>query len=179
MHSRAARRAVSPSIDLDKKHKTVNTRTSASPPPHPASIKPHVLAAQSAGITKKQKSKPVKRAQRLRQLKGMGRAADNLDKLELKVAKSVGKEKKTKERRKGWEEVNGEKKKKNKGGNVFDALSDEDSEQRKEREWVSDEEMDEDGIDDRPSAAEGEVKQLEVVAPANVPLPVEVEDEML
>jgi len=47
------------------------------------------------------------RAQRLRQQKGLERAAHTLDKLEVKREKSFGREKKVKERAKGWEEVNG------------------------------------------------------------------------
>ncbi|KAF2252156.1 hypothetical protein BU26DRAFT_252179 [Trematosphaeria pertusa] len=152
LHSRAARRAHSPSPDssLSKplKPSTTTRSASASPPPNAADPKPHVLAAQNAGITKKSKSKPLKRAQRLRRMKGMERAADNMDKLELKVARSVGKEKKVNERRKG-----------------------------KEREWVSDEEMD--GVDEEVLAPDvaGEVKQLEVVVPASVPLPVATEED--
>ncbi|KAF2681511.1 hypothetical protein K458DRAFT_309438 [Lentithecium fluviatile CBS 122367] len=181
LHSRAARRAVSPSDpSISKSLDKSMTRSSASPPPHPASTKPHVLAAQNAGITKKSKSKPVKRAQRLRQLKGMERAADNMDKLELKRMKSVGKEKKVKERAKGWEEVNGVWTKKKKTKNT---LEEDEQEKRGGREWVSDEEMDDTaaGTEDAvPDAIAGEVKELEVVVPASVPLPVATEvDEYL
>lgn len=105
----------------------------------------------------------------------MERAADNMDKLELKVARSVGKEKKVNERRKGWEEINGGKKRRS----AFAVLEGEDGEvgKRKEREWVSDEEMD--GVDEEVLAPDvaGEVKQLEVVVPASVPLPVATEED--
>lgn len=108
----------------------------------------------------------------------MERAADNLDKLELKVAKSVGKEKKIRERRKGWEEVNGGKKEK--GKNAFEALNGEDNDGRRkeEREWVSDEEMDDGGRDGEvPVQVTGEVKQLDVVVPESVPLPAAIEED--
>lgn len=173
IHSRAARRAVSPSIDLDKSLKRT-ARDSASPAREPANAKPHVLAAQNAGITKKSKAKPMKRQQRARQMKAVDRAADNMDKLELKVQKSVGKEKKVKDRRKGWDEVNGEKRKKN----AFEIL--EGGEEKKEREWVSDEEMPEVEVDSGLQAdVVGEVK--EVVVPESMPQPVSTveEDELL
>lgn len=113
----------------------------------------------------------------------MERAEENLDKLQLKVAKSVGREKKVKERRKGWEEVNEAKKKKKGKGNAFEALGEDEADAKKGREWVSDEEMDEDvdgGEVKAPEAVVGETAQvLEVVVPATtVPLPVE-EDELL
>ncbi|KAF2646229.1 hypothetical protein P280DRAFT_368951, partial [Massarina eburnea CBS 473.64] len=105
LNSRASRRAVSPTDPSLTKPSAKPARTSASPPADPASVKPHVLAARSPGVSKS-KSKPLKRAQRLRQQKGMGRAEDNMDKLELKRVKSFGKEKKVKERAKAWDEVN-------------------------------------------------------------------------
>ncbi|KAF2279946.1 uncharacterized protein EI97DRAFT_358578, partial [Westerdykella ornata] len=136
IHSRAARRAVSPSIDLDKSIKTATPDS-----PKQKAAKPHVLASQNAGVSKKTKSKPLKRQQRLRHLKGLERAADNLDKLELKVQKSVAREKNVRERRKGWEEVNGERRDK-KQRNPFEALEEGNFESStREREWVSDEEM--------------------------------------
>jgi hypothetical protein len=125
-------------------------------------------------VTKKSKSKALKRQQRLRQLKGMERAADNLDKLELKVQKSVGKEKKVRERKKGWEDVNGEKRvlQQNQGLNAFEALESQDG----GREWVSDEEMPE--VEGAEAPVEGgAVKTLPVAGGA--PLPAVEEDEML
>lgn len=121
----------------------------------------------------------------------MERAADALDKLELKRQKSVGKEKKVRERRKGWEEVNTEKREKAQGngegkrGNAFEGL-DEDEGGDGEREWVSDEEMDlpevgGDRDEDGDDVVGGAVQELEVVVPASVPLPQATleEDEML
>ncbi|KAF1968169.1 hypothetical protein BU23DRAFT_592232 [Bimuria novae-zelandiae CBS 107.79] len=193
VHSRAARRASSPSLPTTKSTTTTTTttttRASASPPPHPASIKPHVLAARSAGITKSRSGKPLKRAQRLRALKGAERAEENLDKLGVKVAKSVGRERKVRDRRKGWEEVNEVKRKKaakDKGvgvGNAFGALGEE--EDGEGRMAWRDVEMDEDV---EVEGQGGEVKALEAgagegaqevdVVAASVPLPVE-EDELL
>jgi hypothetical protein len=186
VHSRAARRAASPSIDLDKTILKKTTRDSASPS-RPSQAKPHALAAQNAGIQKKAKKGNMTRAQRLRHQKGLERAADNFDKMELKVVKSLGKERNIKERSKGWEDVNdeGKEKKKKKSKKVDVEVKDEEKEeQRKEREWVSDEDM-----DDTDTAAqenetaelgqvEGESKQVDAILPESVPLPVE-EDELL
>lgn len=175
VHSRAARRAASPSIDLDKKLKQT-TRDSASPS-LPSQTKPHTLAAQNAGIQKKNKKGSMTRAQRLRHQKGLERAADNLDKMEVKVGKSLGKERTVKERSKQWEDVNEEGKKKKKK-----TLKDEEEEliKRNEREWVSDEEMDDTEVAAEVNAGEvkGEGKQVDVILPESVPLPVE-EDELL
>lgn len=79
-HSRAARRAASPSVDLDR------SLTSLPRPETPQIPSPHV----NSGITKKKsKSKPKSRAQRLRQEKGLERAEIVMDQLEKKVNKSL------------------------------------------------------------------------------------------
>ncbi|KAH6642031.1 hypothetical protein C7974DRAFT_372027 [Boeremia exigua] len=98
-HSRAARRAASPSIPLPKP--TSPTSTPAKPAkPTPAH---HVLSAPS-GIRKK----PAKttRAQRVRAEKAMERAADDMDKWALKREKSIVKAAAIKGRAKGWEDIN-------------------------------------------------------------------------
>lgn len=116
----------------------------------------------------------MKRQQRERQAKGMLRAEDNMEKLAQKVQKSLGKDKKVRERRKGWEEVNGDgvvgKKRKDKdsGANAFGALE-EDEEDEERKVW-----LDEDMVDDE---VEGEVKEVAVAE--SVPLPAPVEDEIL
>lgn len=182
MHSRAARRAASPSINLDKKLKQT-TRDSTSPS-RPSQAKPHALAAQNAGIQKKNKKGTMTRAQRLRHQKGLERAAANLDKREVKVVKSLGKEKTIKERSKGWEDVNDEPNPKKKKTTAVDDLEGETEQARKEREWVSDEEMDDtETAAQEPSSlpggeVKGEDKAVDTVIPASVPLPVE-EDELL
>jgi hypothetical protein len=124
------------------------------------------------------------RAQRLRHQKGLERAADNLDKMQVKVVKSLGKEKNIKERSKGWEDVNGDGTKKKKKSNVLNESDDDDADAKKEREWVSDEDMDDTATAalDSSSAKEGEEngqgKQVEAAIPESIPLPV-VEDELL
>ena len=125
------------------------------------------------------------RAQRLRHQKGLERAAHNFDKMEVKVVKSLGKERKVKERSKGWEDVNDEGKKKKKKANGLDEMNDDDEQvEKKEREWVSDEEMDDtettlqQASNVQHGEAKGDGKQVDVIIPESIPLPVE-EDELL
>lgn len=181
VHSRAARRAASPSIDLDKKLKQT-TRDSASPS-RPSQAKPHALAAQHAGIQKKQKKGNMTRAQRMRHEKGLERAAAVMDKRQVKVVKSLGKQTNIKERAMGWEDVNGEgKKKKKKTSGHEDGVEDEGD--AANGGWVSDDGMHEnEAAASEPSAAqEGEVKgqskPVDTAIPEGIPLPV-VEDELL
>ncbi len=97
IHSRAARRAASPSLDTDKSLADFKPPTSRST---------HVsFKAQDAGVRKK-KAKPLRRGQRLRQQKGLDRAEIVMDQLESKVTKSVGKLKTRKERKKEWTDIN-------------------------------------------------------------------------
>ncbi|KAH4153895.1 hypothetical protein HBI55_209450 [Parastagonospora nodorum] len=172
VHSRAARRAASPSIDLEKKLKQT-TRDSTSPS-RPSQVKPHALAAQNGGIQKKQKKGNMTRAQRLRHQKGLERAADVMDKRQVKVVKSLGKERNIKERSKGWEDVNGDGKKRKKTTGLDDA-DEHDADGKDDREWVSDEEM-----DDTVAAAAAAAAAPEPAAAVaeSIPLPV-VEDELL
>lgn len=104
-----------------------------------------------------------------------------MEKLAQKVQKSFSKDRKVRERRKGWEDVNGDGlAKKKKKGNAFDALEGEDEEKvQGRREWgdedmVDEEEGSELGID---SEVQGEVKQATV--PESVPLPAVLDDEIL
>ncbi|PGH03233.1 hypothetical protein AJ79_07428 [Helicocarpus griseus UAMH5409] len=101
IHSRAAKRAASPSLDADKSLASV-------PRPEPtATVKPHILSAQhNSGINKKSKPKHMTRAQKRRQEKGLERAELVMDRTEKKVAKSVGRGKTVQARRATWEELN-------------------------------------------------------------------------
>ncbi|PNS19336.1 hypothetical protein CAC42_2513 [Sphaceloma murrayae] len=97
LHSRAARRETSPSLNVDK------SILNAEPPTKEKAVN---HASIYAGISKKKKGKPLTRQQRLRQEKGMERAEQNLDKLSKKVADSHFREKKVKTRNAAWEELN-------------------------------------------------------------------------
>jgi hypothetical protein len=93
--SRAARRAASPSLDLDK------SVTSLPRAESPTAQKPSILADRAnAGVQKKQKKNDkISRAQRVRQQKGMDRAEAVLDRLEIKKAKSMARGKTVNARR--------------------------------------------------------------------------------
>lgn len=96
IHSRAARRAASPSLDVDK------SITSLPRPETTVPVETHVLGAQhNSGVSKKNKSKQKTRAQKLRQEKGLQRGENVTDKTEKKVANSVQRGKRVKARRVG------------------------------------------------------------------------------
>ncbi|KAJ4406899.1 hypothetical protein N0V91_004330 [Didymella pomorum] len=116
-HSRAARRAASPSLPI-----ALPPRARSSSP-KPSEAKPHVLSAQNSGIRKK--NTKMTRAQRVRAEKAMERAADDMDKWEKKKAKSIEKAKGIKERAKVWDEVNEIDVKKSKKKGTFAGLEDE------------------------------------------------------
>lgn len=105
-HSRAARRATSPSIDTDKSLKHVR------PPQESLDRRPAVLAAHhGGGVTKKaktgRKAVPSSRARR-RHEKSMDRAAAVTDRTALKVHKSKGHARVIHSRKKTWDEINRE-----------------------------------------------------------------------
>jgi len=94
-HSRAAKRASSPSINTDKSLKSVK------PPADGPNHRPSILAIhQGAGVVKRsKKGRTMSTKARRRQEKGLERAEAVMDKTEKKVAKSIGKERTVKERR--------------------------------------------------------------------------------
>jgi hypothetical protein len=102
-HSRAAKRASSPSIDTDKSLKNVKA-------PEATEYRPSVLAIhQGAGVNKKSKSgrKAVLSAKaKRRQEKGMDRAEAVMDIKAAKIEKSKGRARNVQERSKAWEELN-------------------------------------------------------------------------
>ncbi|KAI1139048.1 Alb1-domain-containing protein [Hypoxylon sp. FL0543] len=102
IHSRAARRATSPSIDTDKSLKNVQ------PPAESVDYRPSVLAIhQGAGVAKKtKKSRNMNSKARRRHEKGQDRAAAVMERTEKKIAKSKGQARTIQTRRKTWDEVN-------------------------------------------------------------------------
>ncbi|BAE63072.1 ribosome biogenesis protein Alb1 [Aspergillus flavus] len=94
-HSRAARRAASPSLDVDKSLTTL-------PRAEDTVIQRESILSDraNAGVAKKKsKAKALTKAQRARQQKGIERAENILDQLETKVEKSVKRGKTVKARR--------------------------------------------------------------------------------
>lgn len=103
-HSRAARRATSPSIDTDKSLKN------AQPPPESLNIRPAVLAAHhGGGVTKKTKRKSqLSHKARLRQERNLERAEAVAERTALKVQRSKGQARVIQARKKTWDELNRE-----------------------------------------------------------------------
>lgn len=181
IHSRAARRETSPSIDTDKSLKFVT------PPEDPAARRPPVLAAHHNGGV----SKPSKRKQNLsskarrRQAKSMDRAEAIMDRTAKKVEKSKGQAKVIYSRRKTWEEVNTEvsesllgakppKKKFNK------ERQEEDEYVRKFYAGDGDEEMEEaEDVEPTEAAPDPQVPAPAQVPSAPVPTPAFEEEEIL
>lgn len=94
IHSRAARRAASPSLDVDK------SLTSLPRAENTVIQRDSVLNERAnAGVSKKSKAKTKTRTQRLRQQKGIERAEIVYSRLEKKVAKSVSRAKNVKARK--------------------------------------------------------------------------------
>ncbi|PVH79139.1 hypothetical protein DL98DRAFT_461337 [Cadophora sp. DSE1049] len=171
-HSRAAKRASSPGIDLDKSLKDLK------PPPATKNQRASVLAIhQGAGISKKSKNgrKSVLSAKaKRRQEKGLDRAEAVIDKKEIKIEKSKDRARTVQERAKNWEELN-KKMLAKKAREVALALEKE----KENGDWQDAEEMEED--DQVKAAPAPENTAMEDVETENsIPLPAdEDEDEIL
>ncbi|KAM4065803.1 alb1 domain-containing protein [Hirsutella rhossiliensis] len=123
-HSRAARRATSPSINTDKSLKEVSLpRASAAasssaaapasaPPSQQHQLRPSVLAVhRSAAVQKKKTSRPVRKRQlsaraRRRHERGLEMAEAVGERTVAKVQRSVGRQRAVNARRKAWDDVN-------------------------------------------------------------------------
>ena len=94
LHSREAKRASSPSINLDKSLKSTN------PPTESLDHRPSVLALHhGAGVTKKaKKGRAMSSKAKKRQERSLEKAELVLDRTEVKLAKSTGRAKTVKER---------------------------------------------------------------------------------
>ncbi|KAI2643497.1 Alb1-domain-containing protein [Xylaria nigripes] len=101
-HSRAARRATSPSIDTDKSLKNVQR------PPDSIDNRPSILAIHhGAGVSKKQKKgQALSSKARKRQEKAQDRAVAIMERTEKKVIHSKTKSRITQKRGRVWEEIN-------------------------------------------------------------------------
>jgi hypothetical protein len=109
VHSRAARRAGSPTIDVGKVPAT----------PAKPTYTPHVTS--SGGIRKKKIS--LTRNQKLRRIKGVEKADVVAARTEIKKEKSLSKLRTVKDRAKDWQDVNtGGKKKKPNGFTVLSGM---------------------------------------------------------
>ncbi|KAI1823160.1 Alb1-domain-containing protein [Xylaria intraflava] len=102
IHSRAARRATSPSIDTDKSLKNVQA------PPESVNNRPSILAIHhGAGVSKKQKSgRALSSKARKRQEKAQDRAVAILERTEKKLGRSKDQSKTIQRRSRVWEDIN-------------------------------------------------------------------------
>jgi hypothetical protein len=162
IHSRAAKRASSPGIDLDKSHKDLK------PPSTSKTSRPSVLAVhQGAGVSKKSKNgrKSVLSAKaRKRQEKGLDRAEAFMDKKEKKVENSKGRARTVQERSKAWDDLNKK---------MLAKREREEAERLEKENWVDEDEM----VD---KVEEGVAKEEMVdTVPESIPLPEADEDEIL
>ncbi|KAI5862742.1 Alb1-domain-containing protein [Durotheca rogersii] len=102
IHSRAARRATSPSINTDKSLKGIQ------PPAESVHSRPSVLSIHNgAGVCKKaKKSKSLSFKARRRHEKEQDRAIIVMERMERKIAKSRGQAQTAQARRRAWDEIN-------------------------------------------------------------------------
>ncbi|KAI0157839.1 Alb1-domain-containing protein [Xylariaceae sp. FL1272] len=102
LHSRAARRATSPSIDTDKSLKEARL------PAQSVDHRPSVLALHhGAGVSKKQKKgRGMSSKARKRQERAQDRAVEIMERTEKKIDRSKGQSRKTQARQKEWEQIN-------------------------------------------------------------------------
>lgn len=165
LHSRAARRATSPSIDTDKSLKNVK------PPPESIDHRPSILAIHhGAGVSKKtRKGRNASFKARRRQEKAQDRAAAIMERTELKAARSKGQARAIQTRKKAWDDIN-----------EHMPLDSRKSDKSQDRDGDGDWDEDSDsGFDDEMDEAEAEKQQGNAAAEANkVPLlPTMDEDE--
>ncbi|EHK42187.1 hypothetical protein TRIATDRAFT_126865 [Trichoderma atroviride IMI 206040] len=140
--SRAARRATSPSINIDKSLKNATLPASSSST-SAAVPRPSVLAARhNAGVTKKvRRGRAVSAKGRRRQEKGLEMAEAVVERMSKKLEKSFSKARVVQTRAKKWDDINKDVLKSKE--NAFAVLmQDGDEEDKEEREWETDEEMD-------------------------------------
>ena len=171
VHSRAARRATSPSIDTDKSLKDVKL------PEVSSHYRPDVFGVQQgSGITKrarKGRKAVLSTKARKRQEKQLDRAEAVMDRTAKKIERSRGQMKNINTRKKNWDDVNKQiPGKPTKGAEKLD----QDEHERAAVAWETDEEMD--GADESTLSAPAAVP---VVDAAQVPLPAaeSYEDEIL
>ena len=170
-HSRAARRAVSPGIDLDKSLKEVKL------PDKNHIRRPAILAAHAnAGVSKKtskRKSVISSRARKRRE-RAVNRAEAVLEKTILKVERSRGQVKTLQSRRKDWDQIN--KIRPAKSLTLLDVIKDQDRVDKPVAATIDD-------LDDEMSSEEKEIleepRQTIVAAPPTIKKEDDVLDEIL
>ncbi|KAK7751680.1 hypothetical protein SLS62_006341 [Diatrype stigma] len=134
VHSRAARRATSPSINTDKSLKDVK------PPPESVDHRPSILAIHhDAGISKKsKKGRNLSSKARRRQERAQDHAAAIMERTQVKVARSKGQARNIQFRSKAWDDINEQIPQNSKKS---EKSQDEDGDEDEDDDWELDEEM--------------------------------------
>ncbi|KAJ4414831.1 hypothetical protein N0V82_007678 [Gnomoniopsis sp. IMI 355080] len=148
LHSRAARRATSPSINTDKSLKDVQ------PPSESLNQRPAVLGLhQNAGVTKKSKRgrKAVMSTRaRARHERGLERAEAIVDRTATKVQKSKYSASRVETRKKAWDEINAAAGKVGKKGtNMFAGLENDNKDEGND-DWEDVKELDDEMAEANP-----------------------------
>lgn len=184
LHSRAARRATSPSINTDKSLKDVQL------PSESLNQRPAVLGLhQNAGVTKKSKrgrKSVLSTRARARHERGLEKAEAIVDRTATKVQKSKYSASKVETRKKTWDEINSAAGKVGKkGNNMFAGLEDQEEEDDEEEEdkkngWVDVKELDDEMAEAEPVVAANKTgaSSSSFSAPA-APPPVDEDEDIL
>lgn len=163
LHSRAARRATSPSINTDKSLKDVQ------PPPESLNQRPSVLGLhQNAGVTKKSKrgrKAVLSTRARKRHERGLERAEEIVDRTAVKVQKSKRSASNIAERKKAWDDVNGSVDKVSGNSNKFAGLAMGDDDQVEGEGEESVQELDDEMQNDAPAASRAPHVAAAAIAP--------------
>ncbi|CAN8095633.1 unnamed protein product [Discula destructiva] len=174
IHSRAARRATSPSINTDKSLKDVQ------PPTTSTSHRPAVLGIhQNAGVNKKVKrgrKSVLSRSARTRHDKGLEKAEAIVDRTANKIQKSKQSANSVETRKRSWDEINAAAgKASTKGKNMFEGLAEEDGGD----DWEEVAELDDEMKEAEPVTTKKGAASSKGSAPAAVPQPVDDDIDIL
>ncbi|KAJ4388823.1 hypothetical protein N0V93_006284 [Gnomoniopsis smithogilvyi] len=180
LHSRAARRATSPSINTDKSLKEVQ------PPSESLNQRPAVLGLhQNAGVTKKSKrgrKAVLSTRARARHERGLEKAEAIVDRTATKVQKSKYSASRVETRKKAWDEINAAAGKVGKKGtNMFAGLEEEEEDDDNSKDhWEDVKELDDEMAEAEPVATTNKVNESSsaAAAPAASP-PVDEDEEIL
>ncbi|KAI5461729.1 Alb1-domain-containing protein [Mariannaea sp. PMI_226] len=175
VHSRAARRATSPSIDTDKSLKDFR------PPSRVSAARPSVLAVHSSAGVQKKSSQRGRKSQlsakaRRRHEKGLEMAEAVIERTRSKVEKSMGRGRVVKERSKTWEDIN----KKATFALLKDEADEDDEDDAKDGQgWVTDDDMDGAGEKAPGVPAPSAETSVPAAMTTSQPIPTDDDDEIL
>lgn len=174
VHSRAARRATSPSINTDKSLKDVQ-------PPSDVNNRPSVLGIhQSAGVSKKAKrgrKSVLSTKARRRHERGLERAEEIVDRTALKIQKSKRSAAEIASRKKAWDAVNGDAAAPKASVNMFAGLVGGDDGDDDDDDDVEEVDNFDDEMGDAEQGAAAGATKTKAAAPAPAPPPQDDDDD--